>query len=84
MLQTCQKVFRIVTKCHKMFQNVPFRRIVVRMDLFEVERKVQKIDRLPLKAQFVEIFFLDILTRASAAYFSPLLLSSQFTATSMI
>ena len=34
MLQTRQKVFRIVPKCPKMSQNAHFRRIVVRTDLF--------------------------------------------------
>ena len=49
MLQTCKKVFPIVSTCSKMSQNVPicpkmsqnvhFRRIIVQMDLFRGKRQ---------------------------------------------
>ena len=81
MLQTRQKVFRIVPKCPKLSQNVPkcpkmsqnahFRRIVVRTDLFYHKLHEWMICHLRFKVMSVALTSLLVLKVKSTIRFEP-------------
>ena len=52
MVQTRQRVFRIVPSCPKMSQNAHFRRIVVRMDLLQIKLRDAVAIKIVMKHSF--------------------------------